>query len=93
MWLQKYTIAEARPARTRELLRTSALSTPFFDFAPLWHDHSGHNIILVLNTLRRGHRPRRVLYSLYIIQLLNLLGKLARKLGGVEPEPYMASAA
>ena len=68
VWLQKYTIAEARPARTRELLRTSAFSTPFFDFASLWHDHSGHNIILVLNTLRRGHRPRRVLYSLYSIQ-------------------------
>ena len=54
MWLQNCTIAEARPVRICELLRTSAFLTPFFDVAPLWHAHSGHNIILVLNTLRRG---------------------------------------
>ena len=45
---------------------------PFFDFAPLWHDHSGHNIILVLNTLRRG--PPAAARTLQLVFLHNFEG-------------------
>ena len=63
VWLQNCTIAEARPVRICELLRTSAFLTPFFDVAPLSHDHSGHNIILVLNKYSAPRPTGRGAYS------------------------------
>ena len=63
VWLQNCTIAEARPVRICELLRTSAFLTPFFDVAPLSHDHSGRNIILVLNKYSAPRPTGRGAYS------------------------------